>query len=300
MPQIEIAFVVPYFLLLEDGEYPTGLDGKNYLLLLKAVDTAGDEAFPKRTQVSSRFEGTAVLESDIQRLKFSQIEKLLQQTNRLLRWYRVTTGQAEVTELARAQASPYHFRIVKEEQNTSPIWTEPIIFEASPLPLGSGQTMQGVTQAVRTGLSGKNDPEVSGLFLLDAEQSLREGRFRETVLFCWSAIDSTFSQKYKTLVDSAIAGADERESFINFRNASMRYRMSAGLYFCTGFSLYEQPDELWVKLFGSYSKRNKIIHDGDSAQETDAELALLVARQVIKFLATLQPKPQNNGSKTTS
>ena len=78
----------------------------------------------------------------------------------------------------------------------------------------------------------------------------------------------------------------------NFRNASMRYRMSAGLYFCTGKSLYEQPDGLWTNLLESYSKRNSIIHDGASAQETDAELALSVARQVVKVMASLKPKDQ--------
>ena len=291
MPRIEIASLLPYFLRLENGQYPTQFDGKSYLLSLQDVDSASDGlSSTKLTQVSFVFTGIAASDDEVQRFKTYQVEGLLRQTNRLLRWYRASTGLATVTELTRAQASPYLFRILGERENTSEIWAQEIRFESSPLPLASGQTVQTVTEAVRKGLTGKNDPEVSTLFLLDAEQALLEGRFRESVLFCWSAIDSTFDRKYKTLISSVIDDKDEREALTNFRNASMRYRMSAGLHFCTGASLYDQPNDLWTKLFTSYGKRNLIIHDGASAQEADAELALSVARQVISFLAVLKPK----------
>lgn len=299
MPSIEVAATLPYLLRLEMGSYSSLIGGRTSNIVLR--DTAGVGSEPsqeRQTQVSLVFDGNVATDDDIQLLKTQKVEDLLQHTNRLLRWYRVSTGRAEVIDLARAQASPYQFSVVEENGNLSSTWTEPIVFEALPLPLDPGQTEQSITEAVRSGLTSKNDPEVSALFLLDAEQALREGRFREAVLFCWSAIDSTFSQKYKSLVEGAIQGKDERDSFITFRNASMRYRMSAGLHFCTGLSLYDQPNELWTKLFTSYSKRNSIIHDGASAQETDADLALLVARQVINFLATLTAKPQDKGSIT--
>ena len=51
--------------------------------------------------------------------------------------------------------------------------------------------------AVRQGLSGKTDPDVATLNLLDAEYALSVGRFREAVLLCWGAIDSTFVRKFK-------------------------------------------------------------------------------------------------------
>ncbi len=298
MPKIKIAAVLPYFLRLENGDYPSHIDKKSYLLTLQDTSSEGNNpAQEKRSQVSSIFDGNTTSDDEVQLLKIQEVEKLLQQTNRLLRWYRASTGRAEVTELTRAQASPFQFSSVQDEENGSSVWIEPITFEASPLPFASGQTVASLTQTVRVGLIEKGDPEVSKLFLLDAEQSLRAGRFRETVLFCWSAIDSTFDQKYKALAASVIKNKADYNSFVNFRDATMRYRMSAGLHFCTGQSLYDQP-ELWVNLFTSYTKRNSIIHDGASAQETDAELALLAAQQVIEFLRALKPKPQSTGNET--
>ncbi len=294
MPQIEIAAVLPYFLRLENGDYPSQVGNRSYLLTLQDTSSrASNRAQEKRTQVSSIFDGNATSDDEVQHIKTQEVERLLQQINRLLRWYRAVTGRATVTELPRAEVSPFRFRIVNGEENASLTWNESILFEASPLPLDSGQTEQSVTQAVRNGLAEKNDPAVSTLFLLDAKQASLDGRFREAVLFCWSAIDSTFDQKYKALAASIIKNKADYNSFVNFRDATMRYRMSAGLHFCTGQSLYDKP-ELWVNLFKSYTKRNSIIHDGDSAQETDAELALSVARQIVDFLDTLKPKAKNN------
>lgn len=297
MPQIEVAIVLPYLLRLENGIYSASLKGKSYQFSLQGVGMAAEgTATVKRTRSSCIFSDTAAVDDEVQQVKTQEAEQLLRQTNRLLRWYRAVTGRGTITELPRAEASPFLFRAINGAEDASPLRGEPILFEFSPLNLDFGQTEQSITQAIRSGLTGQDDPEVSALFLLDAEQALREGRFREAVLFCWSAIASTFSQKYKLLIQGTVEGANERESFTNYRNASMRYRMSAGLYFCTGVSIYDQPDSLWEKLTESYSKRNSIIHDGASAQEADADLALSVARQVINFLATLGPKPQNKGN----
>lgn len=299
MPQIEVTIVLPYLLRLENGVYSASLKGKSYHFSLQDVAMAAEgTASVKRTQISSSFSDNAAVDDEVQRVKTQEAEQLLRQTNRLLRWYRAVTGRATITELPRAEASPFLFRVINGAEDTSPLWGEAIRFEFSPLNLIFGQTDQSITQTVRSGLTGQKDPEVSVLFLLDAEQASREGRFREAVLFCWSAIDSTFSLKYKSLIQGTVKGENERESFTNFRNASMRYRMSAGLYFCTGVSIYDQPDALWENLTESYGKRNSIIHDGATAQEADAELALLVARRVISFLKTLTAKPQNKGSIT--
>lgn len=289
MPQIEVAFLVPYFLLLEDGEYPTGFDGKNYFLLLRSVDTVGSDAFPKRTEASSRFDSTAVSEGDIQQFKFRQIEKLLQQTNRLLRWYRASTGRGAVTELTRVQASPFFFR--SREENVPSLWLEEVSFESSPLPLDDGQTIPKITKAVKKGLAGRNDPEVSRLFLLDAEQALRDGRFRETVLFCWSTIDATFNTKYEQLVDQTLTGEwAEGRNWLKDNRFGMKHKMTAVLFLMTGQSLSRNTGDLWVNLGQSYKKRNSIIHSGETAQETDAELALSVARKVVELMASLKPK----------
>lgn len=48
-------------------------------------------------------------------------------------------------------------------------------------------------------------------------------------------------------------------------------------------SLYREPG-LWADLSRSYDRRNSIIHRGDSATETDAELALGVARRIVAIM----------------
>ncbi len=289
MSQIEIAFLLPYFLLLKSGKYPLGSDGKDRPLLLQDVNAGNSHAFPKRTQVSLWFEGSAVSDDDIQRLKSSQIEKLLQQTNRLLRWYRVGTGSGAITEVTRVQASPFIFR--SGDESIPSLWLEEVSFEPSPLPLNDGITVQSITRTVKKGLAGKNDPEVSRLFLLDAEQALREGRFRESVLFCWSTIDATFNTKYEQIVDQALIGEwAEGRNWLKDNRFGMKHKMSAALFLLTGQSLARGTGDLWVSLGQSYKKRNSIIHSGETAQEADAELALSVAKQVVALMATLKPK----------
>lgn len=72
MPQIEIAFVLPYFLLLETGDYSTGLDGRNYHLHLQDIDNTQDGAFPKRTQASALFQVALFLTTTSSAAKFGK------------------------------------------------------------------------------------------------------------------------------------------------------------------------------------------------------------------------------------
>jgi hypothetical protein len=58
--------------------------------------------------------------------------------------------------------------------------------------------------------------------------------------------------------------------------------MTALLRLVCGRSLFSDLPR-WEKLQNSYEKRNKIIHDGSSATEDDAEEALSVARWVVDF-----------------
>lgn len=206
-----------------------------------------------------------------------------------MRWYRASTGRGAVTELTRAQASPFLFR--SAEGDVSSLWLEEVPFEPSPLPLDPGPTVQSTTKAVKKGLAGKNDPEVSRLFLLDAEQALREGRFREAVLFCWSTIDAVFNMKYEQIVDQVLVGEwAEGRDWLKDNRFGMKNKMTAILFLMTGQSLSRDTGDLWVNLGQSYKKRNRIIHSGETAQEADAELALSVARKVVDLMALLKPK----------
>jgi hypothetical protein len=129
---------------------------------------------------------------------------------------------------------------------------------------------------------------VADLFLIDAEQAIREGRFREAVLFCWSTIDATFNRKYEALVDSALAGewADARK-FLTGVDFGLRNKMTAILYLVAGRSLFREPGGLWERLTRSYTKRNAIIHRGEGAVEDDARTALDVARGVVAVMRSI-------------
>lgn len=83
---------------------------------------------------------------------------------------------------------------------------------------------------VREGLGDGTDPDVATLNLLDAEYALHVGRFREAVLLCWGAIDSTFVRKFKRLVDDRLTDewGDGRE-FLKGIDFGLRHKMTTGL-----------------------------------------------------------------------
>ena len=135
-----------------------------------------------------------------------QADRLLRLTNRLLRGYRRITRDATITELSRAEASPFRFPVVSKAANPTALGslsssTTADLHENSPHSAPRPSPSESATM-----LASGNEPEVADLFLLDAERAIHEGRFREAVLFCWSTIDSTFSRKYDDLVDSKLAG----------------------------------------------------------------------------------------------
>ena len=70
----------------------------------------------------------------------------------------------------------------------------------------------------------------------------------------------------------------------------MKNKMSAVLYLVAGRSLFREPPGFWDSLSKSYTKRNRIIHAGETAQEEDAETALLVAHRVVELMAGIKAK----------
>jgi hypothetical protein len=284
---IRVSLVLSYLLRLPNGNYSTGAEGGSLSLQEQYVPEAnGSRA--KRTAVFSEFEAAASISLEHQlAIKNREADALLRRTNRLIRWYRSQTRQAAIVEVTRVQASPFVFT----EQATQSLWGDDLTFEADPPMLPATQSAASIARAVRSGMAGSSDPQVADLFLLDAEQALRDGRFRETVLFCWSTIDTTFNMKYEALVDQMLVGewADSR-NWLKDTRFGMKNKMSAILFLTTGRSLFREPDDLWANLAQSYTKRNNIIHRGETSREADAELALLVARQVVKLMASLKPK----------
>jgi hypothetical protein len=224
-------------------------------------------------------------------------DRLLRRTNRLLRWYRAVRRRADITELTRAQASPFRFEVVGPGDPTD--WTDPIAYEETgPIPLDL--TAEELTDQVRDGLASGRDPDVDVLFLLDAERALQQGRFREAVLFCWSTIDSVFSRKYDALVDVALAEDwGDARAFFKGVDFGLKTKMSAGMRFVASRSLYNEPDHLWERMSASYSKRNHIIHRGDNATEDEARQAIEVARAIVGIMSGI-PAPAATGQGTGS
>lgn len=239
---IQVSLALPYLLRLPNGDYPTGAEGGTISLREQYIP----EQNTKRTVVSAQFDAPTSSELKQQLiLQNREAEALLKRTNRLIRWYRSETRQAAVVEVTRVQASPFSFT----EKNTNISWGSELVFEAIPPVLPAPQNISFVAKAVKKGLAGKNDPEVSRLFLLDAEQALRDGRFREAVLFCWSTIDATFNTKYEQLIDQTLVGEwAEGRNWLKDNRFGMKNKMTAVLFLMTGQSLSRDTGDLWENL----------------------------------------------------
>ncbi len=279
MPALRVSVVLPYYLRLAVGDF-VAADGEQSLRIGAAIL---EEGLPPRTPVDAQFHPADSADPDeIQRSRTQCAEQLLRRINRLLRWYRTISRRADITEVTRGQASPFRFAPLGVVVAAD--WIAPLAYEAAgPQPLAL--TLEDTTAAVLNGYSSGNEPDVAELFLLDAERAIHQGRFRESVLFCWSTIDTVFNRRYDELANAALAGewAEARAFFTGF-DFGLRTKMSAGMHLFAQRSLFREPDGFWKRLSNSYAKRNAIIHAGDSATETDATTALEVAQRIVAIM----------------
>jgi len=303
MATVRISIHLPYLLVLPPGEYPTPGVGGSVRLADGSV-TNLDGTIEARTEAVAVFDAPDADDAEAQeRQRQAEADRLLRRVNRLLRWYRVATGQATIIELTRARASPFRFIV----EGTGAAWggDAPLEYEAANLPEPEKRTRaskkkkkkkkkkEKIGDTVRQGLRDGTDPDVATLNLLDAEYALSVGRFREAVLLCWGAIDSTFVRKFKSLVDERLGNEwSEGRDFLKGIDFGLRHKMTSGLRLLAGRSLYTEPDNFWQELSASYSLRNRIIHDGQIAHEDEAKLAIKVARKVVEIVASLTDSPQ--------
>lgn len=282
MPDLQVSILLPYVLRLLDGDYPTSPTGE----IVQVRQPPLLEGAIARSTVGARFHHDEVADpNEKERLRARDAEQLLRRTNRLLRWYRAVSDKTEVIELTRTQASPFHCQILGAA--TAEGWNDPINYEAvgpTALPLGIDE----LTVAVRQGLSSGGEPLVADLLPIDAERALREGRFRESVLLCWSTIDAVFNRKYDSLVDTALENewGDARD-FFKCADFGLRHKMSAVMHLVANRSLFREPDDLWEVLSKSYKRRNAIIHRGDNATEDEAHSAIELARRIVGLMNSL-------------
>jgi hypothetical protein len=200
MPRVQASILLPYRLKLASGQYPTGLAGQDLGIDDVGVRRGRGSTLPPalvgpisgsllpsirrpKTMVSPTEDVRDTEDPDEQsELNAKLAKRLLLQTNRLLRSYRAITGDATITELSRAEASPFRFEVVPEEGRVA-AWRAEFVYQASP-PKAPAQAAQTITDRLRDLLASGDEPEVADLFLLDAELAVHEGRFREAVLLC--------------------------------------------------------------------------------------------------------------------
>lgn len=283
MPRVQASTLLPYLLKLKSGLYATGRAGWD----LEVGNPAFNPDVPPQTMTSITVEQRDTEEPGEQRqLNSRQADQLLSLTNRLLRVYRAVTHDSTITELSRAGASPFRFRVESTATNPS-AWESELAYPAD-LPKKLAKRIPTISKLVSELFASGIEPEVTDILLLDAERALHEGRFREAVLFCWSTIDSTFNRKYDELVDAKLGEEwTEAREFFKGVDFGLKKKMSAALYLVSGRSLFRESGDLWQQLSFSYNKRNGIIHRGENATEDDARRALEVARRVVEIMSKL-------------
>lgn len=267
---------LPFHLDLPDGRHPPpdGLD-------LRSVDSREESIiegnFIPVTLVSmeSSMPAEIISREDAEEKFFQEsIDDFLARINRLLRWYRVVARDPGITEVTKIQVGTVSF-----------------VSLDSPEPRSWGRSYGGwlssrpapeiLAANLIEGLSSQGDPDVVSSLQLDARYASREGRFREAVLLAWSAIETSFHRKYDILVERKLEHeyAESRRFFLS-PDFGLRNKMTAGLDFVAGKSLFREPGDFWKELSTSYNTRNGIIHSGGGASPADAERAIRVAERI--------------------
>jgi hypothetical protein len=286
MPVISVGFRVPYSLRITSTKFQTSPNGDTIQLYYREPVGESPNCF-----VNADFECDHV-DDLAKRLEAKEdyARRLLMRTNRLLRWYRAVTQNAEILELTRAQASPFVFSLSDvgpSETWDTRMWNEPLEYADNPL-LPREHTIEDIIDGIHRGLISYTDPKVEVLFLLDVERAIQGGRFREAVLLCWSTIDSVFNRVYDRFVDAKLAGEWSGASdALKGRDLGLRTKMTAGLKLIAGRSLFDEPNDFWTRLSRSYSQRNDSIHRGTNANEEDARAALGVARETVAVMKSI-------------
>ena len=298
MPRIRIECALPFPLPLPDGDY-ADMSAEPLGLRLEPADSPrkltgyGEEPTGEdRTVISSHFQSNAVLPGFVEAEKTAKAKSLMGRINRLIRWYRVVSSDAAMSEVTLSKASPFIFF----EAHSNQSWARPLSFFIPPVQDRGfsffTRALDENTAKVARGLASGMEPEVEELFLLDARQALEEGRFREAVLFSWSTIDAIFSRRFDSLVDGALADEwSESRKFLRGLDFGLRHKMTIGLRLVTRRSFFKEPAEFWSRLSSSYDRRNSIIHRGETASEIDAEHAIKVAEDVVKLMNEITAAP---------
>lgn len=259
-----------------DGVFPAGPLGPN-LHLTNILQLTETDVIRRPTSVEIEFECDDSVDQDGRtRVQTAEAVRLIQLTNRFLRWYRTLRNEVGVFEVTRAQVSPFRFF-----DDTGQGWGQDLIFEPS-FPVQAETTRGQHWESLIAGFASGGEPDIADLALADARVALSSGRFREAVLLCWSAIDSTFTRRFQRLVDERLDREwSEAKKFLKGFDFGLRQKMTAGMRLLTGRSFFELPNNFWSRLSDSYTLRNRIIHAGQNATEDEARQSIDIADELI-------------------
>jgi hypothetical protein len=169
MPDVRVQITIPYKLRISDGDYPTTPGGDP----IRVVDTS-DEFCTRMLISATFFHDDAARPEEIQECRARDASQLLLRTNRLVRWYRAIRKRPDITELTRAEVSPFQFEVIAG--TASELWTAPLEYYEKPHPAPRIMTVEELTQLVREGLLSGKYPEDDVLSLLvEAFSALRMG-----------------------------------------------------------------------------------------------------------------------------
>ena len=289
--RVEVVFRLPYLIALPDGEYQISPRRRVLHLIHPQVlcYVIGEREVSLSCEGNSVIrmfhkidEYEAILDKEIKRC----IGITVNDTNRLIRWYRYRTGHYHATEVTQQEVSPIVLFVHQDDE----IFVHERDFrELTPeLPPLAPEQIEQIQNDIVQPVS----PPTADLLLLDAQDALSKYRYRETILLAWIAIECAFDPFVREKLLELIPD-------INFERDSAGANIEQDLHFhtradvllkaLTGFSFRtETAPPFWEQLRLSRRHRNDITHRGLDAQESEAQQAVEVAQEILSHLAELK------------
>jgi len=289
--RVEVVFRLPYLIALPDGEYQISprrrvLHLTHPKVLCYVIGEREVSLSCEGNSVIRMFhkidEDEAILDKEMKRC----IGITVNDTNRLIQWYRYRTGHYHATEVTRQEISPIVLFLHQDDEIFVDEWD---FHELLPeLPSLAPEEIEQIQNDIVQPAS----PPTADLLLLDAQEALSKYRYQETILLAWVAIECAF--------DPFVRGKLlELMPDINFERDSAGANIEQDLHFhtradvllkaLTGFSFRtETAPPFWEQLRLSRRHRNDITHRGLDAQESEAQQAVQVAQEILRCIAELK------------
>jgi len=141
-------------------------------------------------------------------------------------------------------------------------------------------------QLVEERLAGGYRVGVSDNLMHDARYYLKSGGHREAIVLAYTAVEARASG----LIRSGLQSLGYNDSRIEniLRDINTYLRMDALLKLTTGFSLRLDAPDLWKRFQSFRNKRNRIVHEGESADFAQAQRHICTAVAIMQKLTSLE------------